>query len=165
MLSELKLRSEGVLRAGVQLLMVSAVTLFLLGAADSSAITGTWKADLSKTSPPDNNESAVTLTITEIGFRTYAIRLDSQTTDRGLVSEETTITCDGKSRPLREVDSRATGVTDFCGRTYPTVISIRVSQNHKTLREQVFRASPDGNSLDYTKTVAGHDQTYVFSRQ
>jgi hypothetical protein len=165
MLSESKVRSEELLRAGVQLLIVSAFTAFLLAAADSSTITGTWKADLSKTSPPDNRESAVTLTIREIGLRTYTIRLDRQTTDGGVVSEETTITCDGKSRPASEADSGAKDVTVFCGRTYPTIISIRVSQNHKTLTERVFRASPHGNSLNYTKTVDGHDQTYVFGRQ
>ena len=165
MLSESKVRSKGLLRAGMTLLIVSAFTLFLLAAPDSSAITGTWKADVSKTSPPDNNELAVTLTIGEIGLRTYTIRIDSQTTDRGLVSEETKIACDGKARPVRDADSGAAGATVFCGRTYPTVISIRLVLADKTAIEQVFRASGNGNSLNYTKTVAGHDRTYVFSRQ
>jgi hypothetical protein len=120
--------------------------------------------DLSKTSPPGNNESAVTLTIKEIGVRTYDVKLDRQSADRRVVSEEMTITCDGKSRPQSEADSGVEGMTVFCGRTDPTEISIRVSQNHKTLREHVFRAR-EGNSLSYTKTVDGHDQTYIFGRQ
>jgi hypothetical protein len=163
MLSESKVRSERLLRAGVQLPMVLAFTLFLLGAAEQPAITGTWKAEVSKTSPPDNNELAVTLTIKEIGLRTYTIRVDSQTTDRGLVSEETTIACDGTSRPLGQADSGGALLNVFCARAYP--ISIRVMQGYKTLREQVFSASVDGNSLHYTKTVDGHDRTYVFSRE
>ena len=163
MLSESKVRSEQLLRASMQLLMVSAVTLFVLGAAEQPAITGTWKADVSKTSPPDNNELAVTLSIKEIELGTYTIRVDSQTTDRGLVSEETTIACDGRSRPLGKADSGGALLNVFCARAYP--ISIRVMQGYKTLREQVLSASGDGNSLNYTKTVDGHDRTYVFMRQ
>jgi hypothetical protein len=161
MLFESRVRSKGLLRAGVQLLMVSAFTLFLLDAAGSSDIAGTWKADLSKTSPPDNNELAVTLTIREIGPRTYTIGL--QTTDRRGGSEEMTVTCDVRSRPLSGADSGAGGGKVFCGLAYP--ISIRVTQNDGTLIEHVFWASSDGNSLKYTKTVAGHDRTYVSSRQ
>ena len=135
MLSKFKGRNEGLLRVSVKLLMVSAFASFLLAAANSSTLTGTWEADISKTSPPDNYESAITLAIREIGFRTYTIRLDRQTTNEGVVSEETTITCDGKSRPLREADSGAAGGTAFCGRTHPTVISIQVIQSDKTLIE------------------------------
>ena len=159
--SESKLRSAGLLRAGALLLVVSAFTLSFLGADDySSDITGTWKADLSKTSPPDNNELAVTLTITEIGLRTYTINFDRQTTDRGVVSEELKVSCDGKSRPPGR--SGVAGATVYCGRAYP--ISIRVTHNDGMLIEHVIRL-PDGNSLNYTKTTYGHDRTYVFSRQ
>jgi hypothetical protein len=165
MLSESKVRSERLLRGGVQLLVVSAFTLFLPGAAEQPAITGTWKADVSKTSPPDNNELAVTLTIKEIGLRTYTIRVDRQTTERGLVSEETTIACDGRSRPLGKADSGGALLNVFCARGGANPLSIRVMQGYKTLREQVFSASGDGNSLNYTKTEDGHDRTYVFSRQ
>jgi hypothetical protein len=166
MLAESKLRSAGLLRAGVQLLMASVFPLFPLAAAGQPAITGTWKADVSKTTPPDNNELAVTLTITETGLRTYAIRFESQTTDRGAVSEEMTITCDGRSRPLSQTDSGAGGGKVFCGRTYPTLVSIRVTQNDGQLIEYVFRVSwDDGNSLTYTRTLYGHDRTYIFSRQ
>jgi hypothetical protein len=165
MLSESKVRSAGCFRAGALLLTVSAFTLLPLGAADLPTITGTWKADVSKTSPPDNNELAVTLTIAEAGFLTYAIRFDRQIADRGVVSEEMTIACDGKTRPLSEAGSGAGGGKVFCGRTYPTVISIRVTQSDGTLIEQVFRSYPNDNSLKYTKTTAGHDRTYVFSRQ
>ena len=163
MLSDSKVRSTRLRRGGVQLLMVSAFSLFLLGAAEQPAITGTWKADISKTSPPANDELAVSLTIKEVRPGTYTVRVDSETTDRGLVSEENTITCDGRSRPLGEADSGGALLNVFCARAYP--ISIRVMQGHKTTRKQVFSASDDGNSLNYTKTVDGHDRTYVFSRQ
>ena len=133
MMSESKLRSAGRLRAGVQLLMVSVFTLFPLSAVGQPAIAGTiagiWTADVSKTSPPNNNELAVTLTITETGLRTYAIRFETQTTDRGAVSEEMPITCDGKARPLSQTDSGAGGGKVVCLRTYPTLISIRVTQD------------------------------------
>jgi hypothetical protein len=167
MRSESKLRSKGLLRAGVTLLgmttlILSTFTLFLLGAADPSDITGTWKADVSKTTPPDNNELAVTLTIKEIGLRTYTIRLDSQTRDRGLVSEETTIACDGKARPLKRLDPAAAGGTIFCGRG--SEISIRVKQEDGSLIEHAFRLT-ERNALNYIKTVYGHDRIYVFSRQ
>src|SRR5579871_1919080 len=125
----------------MRLLMVCIFTPALL-AVDSSAITGVWKA-----------EPGVTLTITETGLRTYAIRFDRQTTDRGAVSEETTVTCDGRSRPLDQAGSGARGGTVFCGRTYPTEIRMRVTQNDGALIEQVFRASPDGSSLSYGKMV------------
>lgn len=164
-LSESKLRSAGLLRAGVQLLMVSVFTLFPLRAAGQPAIAGTWKADVSKTSPPNNDELAVTLTIRETGLRTYTIRFDTQTADRGAVSEEMTITCDGKSRPLSQADSAPGGGKVFCGRTYPTLISIRVTQDDGMLIEYVYRVSTDGNSLNYTRTLYGHDRTYIFSRQ
>ncbi len=159
--SESKLRSKGMIRAGVPLLMVSAFTLFLLGAAGSSDVTGTWNADVSKTSPPDNNELAVTLTIREIGLRAYTIRLDSQTADRGLVSEETTFACDGKARPLKRIDPGAAGGTIFCGRAG---MSIRVRQADGSLIEHAFKLT-ERNSLIYIKTVYGHDHTYVFTRQ
>jgi hypothetical protein len=169
MLSESELRSQEMFRVGVQLLMVSVFTLFPLGAVGQPAIAGTIagisKADASKTSPPDNDELAVTLTIRETGLGTYTIRFESQTTDRGAVSEEMTITCDGRSRPLSRTDSGAGGGKVFCGRTYPTVISIRLAQNDGQLIEYVFRVSYDDNSLKYTKTLYGHDRTYIFSRQ
>jgi hypothetical protein len=165
MLSESKLRSQGMLRVGVQLLVMGAFTLFPLGAAGQPAITGTWKADLSKASPPDNNELAVTLTIRETGLRTYTIRFESQTADREAVSEEMTITCDGKSRPLSQADSGTGGGRVICQRTYPSIISIRVTQNDGQLIEYVFRVSYDDNSLKYTKTLYGHDRTYIFSKQ
>ncbi len=166
MLSESKVRSERLLRGGVQLLVVSAFTLFLPGAAEQPAITGTWKADVSKTSPPDNNELAVTLTIKEIGLRNLHHQgRSAQTTERGLVSEETTIACDGRSRPLGKADSGGALLNVFCARGGANPLSIRVMQGYKTLREQVFSASGDGNSLNYTKTEDGHDRTYVFSRQ
>jgi hypothetical protein len=174
MLSESKLRSAGLLRAGVQLLMVGVFALFPLGAAGQPAIAGTWKADVSKTSPPNNDELAVTLTIRETcatggcevaaALRSYTIRFETQTTDRGAVSEEMTITCDGKSRPLSQTDSGAGGGKVGCERTYPTVISIRVTQDDGMLIEYVFRVSYD-NSLKYTKTLYGHDRIYIFNRQ
>jgi hypothetical protein len=163
MLSDSRVRNKRLLRRGVQLLIVSACTLFLLGAAEQPAITGAWKADVSKTSPPGTNELAVSLTVKEIGLRTYTVRVDTETTDRGLVSEESTITCDGKSRPLGEADSGGALLNVFCARAYP--ISIRVMRGHKTIRKQVFSASGDGNSLKYIETADGRDRTYVFSRQ
>jgi hypothetical protein len=163
--SESKVRSAGCFRAVALLLTVGAFTLLHLGAADLPTMTGTWKADISKTSPPDNSELAVTLTIAEAGFLTYAIRFDRQIADRGVVSEEMTVTCDGKTRPLSEADSGAGGGKVVCPRLYPTVISIRVTQNDGTLIEQVFRLSANDGTLNYTKTTAGHDRTYVFSRQ
>ncbi len=126
-------------------MVVSAFTLSFLGADDySSAITGTWKADVLKTSPPDNNESALTLTIGESGLRTYTIGFDRQTTDGGVVSEETTIACDGKSRPPGR--SGVAGATVYCGRAYP--ISIRVTQNDGMLTAHVFKLT-EPNSLTY----------------
>lgn len=171
MLSESKVRSQRPLRAGARFLMAGAFTAFLLAGADPSPITGTWKADVSKTTPPDDQDSALTLTIEEIGVRTYSIRFDSQTTDRGVVSEEMTIRCDEASRPLSvpralgvtgESDSAVGSETVFCGRSVP--ISIQIRQGFKTVKEHVFRAI-DGNSLSYTKTVDGHDRAYVFTRQ
>jgi hypothetical protein len=153
--------SEWKLRAGVALLMVSVFALFLLGAAGSSAITGTWRADVSRTNPPDNNEMAVTLTIGEIGRGTYTIRFDRQTADRGLVPEETTIACDGKARPLKRIDPGAAGGTIFCGRG--SEISIRVKQDDGSLIEHAFRFT-GRDSLRYVETVYGHDRTYVFHR-
>jgi hypothetical protein len=160
-------------RASLKLLMVSAITTLALSAADSP-LAGTWKADLSKTSPPDGNLSAVTLTIKEIGVRTYNIRLDRQTADRGVVSEEKTISCDGRSRPVGmlanpaefagEASPGARVATVLCPRMYPTVVSIRVTQDDGMLVEHVFQAA-GGDSLKYTKTVYGHDQTYVFNRE
>lgn len=124
--SESTLQSAGLLRAGALLLVLSAFTLPFLGADDySPAITGTWKADLLKTSPPYNSESAVTLTIGESGLRACTIRFERQTADRGVVSEEMKVACDGKSRPPGR--SGVAGPTVFCGRACP--ISIRVTQN------------------------------------
>jgi hypothetical protein len=160
-------------RASVQLLMVGAITSLALSAADSP-LAGTWKADLSKTSPADSNFSAATLTIKEIGVRTYNIRIDRQTTDQGVVSEEKTISCDGKSRPVGmlanpaefadEASPGARVATVLCPRLYPTVLSIRVTQDDGMLVEHVFHAA-DRNTLKYTKTVYGHDQVYIFGRQ
>ncbi len=96
------------LRAGVQLIVAGAFTAFLLAGAEPPPIAGTWKADVSKTAPPDDSDSAVTLTIQELGLMTYTIRFDVQTTDRGVASEEMTIRCDGTWRPLS--GRRALGV-------------------------------------------------------
>ena len=159
MLSEWKLHNAELLLAGV--LLASTFTVSFLGADEySSAVTGTWKADVSKTSPPDNNESAVTLTISESGLRNYTISFVRQTTDRGAVLEDMRVACDGKSRPAGR--SGVAGSTISCGRAYP--ISIRVTESDGMLIEHVFNM-PDNNSLKYTKTTYGHDRTYVFTRQ
>ena len=172
MLSESKGRGKGRLRAAEQLLILAAFTPFLVTSAAASGIAGTWKAI--ETSPPDSRVSAATLTITEIpiGVRTYNIRLDRQTTDRGLVSEEMTISCDGRSKPVGhlrnpaqfagEADSGARVATVYCPRGGP--IHIRVTQTDGMLIEHVFLPSLDG-TLKYTKTTYGHDRNYVFARQ
>lgn len=172
MLSELKGPGKGPLRAAAHLLMVAAFTPFLVTTADASGIAGTWKAI--ESSPPDDSVSAVTLTITEIptGARTYNIRLDRQTTNRAVVSEEMTIACDGRSRPVGhlpnpaqfagETESGARVATVYCPRGGP--IQIRVTQTDGMLIEHAFLPSLEG-TLKYTRTVYGHDQTYIFRKQ
>jgi hypothetical protein len=142
-------------------LIAGSLMLVFLNAATSADITGNWKADISKTSPPDEKELAVTLTIRGTGRKSYLVEVDRMTADRGDVQEQIPFTCDGGERT--QGSSGVPGATVFCPAGGPPLVRIRHSDG--TLRELAFRVSEDGSSLTYVNTVAGHDRTYTLSRQ
>jgi hypothetical protein len=104
-----------------------------------------------------------TLTITEVSLRTYRITLDDQAMTLGVVPEETTVTCDGRERPLP--GAIKPGMTALCLRTYPTTIRIRLKDNGAPAGEQDFHTSDGGASLRYVITKAGHDTAFRLERQ
>lgn len=149
--------------ATIRLLFVGVCAAFSLVAGDPLTVVGSWKADLSKTNPPDGDEVLVAMNIKETALRTYAIRFDTQSRTGGTAAYQTTVQCDGRNRPLPETDSDNRGLTMSCPRGGG--LSIRFKQGFATVREQTFSVSNDGNSLNYVATDAGHDRTYVFIRQ
>ncbi len=114
-------------------------------------VTGTWRTE------------TATLTITEVSLRTYRITLGDQAMTLGVVPEETTVTCDGRERPL--LGSAKPGMTALCRRTFPTTIKIQLRENGAPAGEQDFHTTDGGASLSYVITKAGHDTTFRLERQ
>lgn len=69
----------------------------------------------------------------------------------GLVPKETTVTCDGKERPLSGAANP--DITTICARTYPTTIKIRHRENGSAVVQQNFHTTYGG--LRYTITGGG----------
>ncbi len=132
-----------------KLAVVAALAANILSA--DSPITGTWRTD------------TATLTITEVSLRTYRITLGDQAMTLGVVPEETTVTCDGRERPL--TGAAKPGMTVLCLRTFPTTIKIELRENGAPAGEQDFHTTNGGASLSYVITKAGHDTAFRLERR
>lgn len=137
------------LRLFRRLTLVAGLAANILSA--DAPVAGTWRT------------GTATLTITEVSLRTYRLTLGDPAMTVGMVPEETTVTCDGRERPLPGAANP--GMTALCLRTWPTTIKIRLRENGAPAGEQHFDTSNGSASLRYVITKAGHDSAFQLDRQ
>ena len=143
------IRAKSVHRLWKRLILIAGCAVSLLSA--DAPIAGTWRTQ------------TTTLTITEVNLRTYRITFGDQAMTLGLVPAETTVTCDGRERPLPGTTNSDTTVE--CLRTYPTSIKIRIRENRALALEQDFHTTNRGDSLRYTIKKGGRDSSFLLKRE
>ncbi len=79
-----------------------------------------------------------------------------------LVPGEITVACNGREGPL--LGAERTGMTAFCGRTFPTTMNVRLKENGSIVGELDFQVNHGGGSLRYVLTKAGHDTAFLLER-
>ncbi len=138
-----------VLKVGIRLILIAgcAATLF---SADAPVV-GTWRA------------KTATLTIAEVGLRTYRITFGEESMTLGLVPAEITVACNGREEPLSGAVSP--GMTAMCPRKFPNRIEIRIREDGDQVGELTFNATRGATSLKYVIAKAGHVSDFLLERQ